>query len=67
MKNKVEINRDKSGVLELRQDQRTPRCLPSTYENAISDGPPLLSEYEYLGVLVDDDIKFKSNTKRKRD
>ena len=47
--NEIEINRSKSGILEVRKDKRTPIT-----KATVLKGIPIVTEYKYLGVMVDD-------------
>ena len=51
-RNKIPINQQKSGVLELRVDQRTRRSMLSPINI------PLVREYRYLGILIRDDLNM---------
>lgn len=58
----IEINVNKSAVLELRVDARTPRTLAQSYRNI-----PILKEYKYLGLVITDDLKFKENIETQKE
>ena len=49
------MNKQKSGILVLRVDRRTP--LPARFTS--TNGIPVVSSYKYLGLLVDDCMDLK--------
>lgn len=52
--NKIQINKRKSAVLELRVDNRTPMPVNWDFYDI-----PLVKEYKYLEVVIIDTLKFK--------
>jgi hypothetical protein len=49
----MEINRDKSAILVLRKDRRTPRVERGKVDAKI-EGIGVMKEYKYLGVTIQD-------------
>ena len=49
----MELNRKKCGILVVRQDRRTPALI----EKEI-DGIGITESYQYLGVKIDDCLRF---------
>ena len=49
--NGMEINKDKSGIIMIRADRRTPK-----HKEAQIKGYPVVTEYKYLGVMIDDSV-----------
>jgi hypothetical protein len=58
IENKVDVNFNKSAILETRVDNRTPRSLFSPIPEI-----SLLREYQYLGVTFSDSLNMKLNQK----
>ena len=52
--NGIEINKQKSGILQIRKDRRTPLPLIRSRH-----GYPILENYKYLGVEIDDNLSLK--------
>ena len=52
--NGIEVNKQKSGLLQLRKDRRTPLPLIRSRH-----GYPIVEYYKYLGVEIDDCLSFR--------
>lgn len=51
--NLIDINYSKSGIMAIRKDKRTPSLRTNAYRNF-----PIVNSYKYLGVMIDDSLKF---------
>jgi hypothetical protein len=54
----MKINKKKSGLLIMRADKRTPERLTGEYK-----GFPIVSQYKYLGIVIDNDLTLRAETK----
>lgn len=52
----IEINKAKSGILQIRVDKRTPTMLDSNF-----NGITFFKSYRYLGVVICDDLSMSEN------
>lgn len=59
--NRISVNKEKSGILQIRQDRRTPAPSMQTWK-----GYPIVESYSYLGVTLDDCLKLKIELKARR-
>jgi hypothetical protein len=59
--NRVPINIDKSSVMLIKKDQRTPNPMAWNFE------VPLVKEMKYLGVMIRDDLSLKTTLKQKKE
>jgi hypothetical protein len=55
--NRVPININKSSVMYIKKDQRTPDPMEWTFE------VPLVKELKYLGIWLRDDLSLKTSLK----
>ena len=60
-RNGIEINKAKSGIIQVRKDRRTPRPIARSYM-----GYPIVDEYKYLGVLIDSSLSLQLEVRRKK-
>ena len=60
-RNGIEINKAKSGIMQVRKDRRTPNPIPRSYR-----GYPLVDEYMYLGVTIDNCLNLQLEVQKKR-
>ena len=60
-RNGIEINKIKSGIIQVRKDRRTPRPIARSYM-----GYPIVDEYKYLGVLIDSSLSLQLEVVRKK-
>ena len=51
--NKIVINKTKSAIINIRVDKRTPKSRHDTIK-----GIPVRENYKYLGITIDDCLKF---------
>ena len=59
--NQLEINKTKSAIMGLRKDRRTPLPIEDEYLDY-----PVVNEYNYLGVILDDRLFLDIETKKKQ-
>ena len=59
--NGIEINRAKSGIMCLRADRRTPNPIEAEHRDY-----PYVSQYKYLGIIIDKCLNLKMEHKRKQ-
>ena len=59
--NDIEVNKDKSAILVVRLDRRTPKD-PRTHIG----GYPIQTSYKYLGLIIDDSLNFDLEKVRKK-
>ena len=52
----MEINKEKSAILVLRKDRRTPGVEKGKNDSQI-EGIKVLTNYKYLGVMVEDTLE----------
>ena len=57
----IEVNYKKSAIMQIRKDRRTPTRLESTLA-----GFPVVTEYKYLGVIIDDALNLEMDVKKKK-
>ena len=57
---KIEVNKKKSAILIVRKDERTPLPILREFE-----GYPILTNYKYLGIHLQDSLKFDIEKKSK--
>lgn len=56
---RLEINKEKSGVMCIRKDRRTPDwCSQGTYR-----GYPVVASYKYLGITIEDTLTMDAMSK----
>ena len=58
--NGIDINKAKSGIMQVRKDRRTLPLLAPEIR-----GYPVVTSYKYLGVQVDDCLKVDSELRKK--
>jgi hypothetical protein len=59
--NAIQVNWNKSAVIQIRVDKRTP-----ARRDTHLHGFPVAKEYNYLGCLIDDDLKLDAATAKKK-
>ena len=62
--NELSINKEKSGIMIPRVDERTK--IPSKFSHMIYKNYPIVTQYTYLGVIIDDNFRFKEELESKR-
>ena len=60
-RNGIEVNKAKSGIIQVRKDRRTPNPLIQTRR-----GYPFVDEYKYLGVMIDNALNMKAELRQKK-
>lgn len=61
-RNLITVNKEKSGIIIIRSDRRT-----RVVGNIDTCGYPIVQEYKYLGVLIDDCVTLKLEKKIKKE
>ena len=59
---KIEVNKEKSGIIICRKDKRTKLSPIKDF-----DGYPVVQSYKYLGVMIDDCLNFNIEKERKQE
>lgn len=59
--NRVPININKSTVMLIKKDQRTPQPMEWNFE------VPLVKEAKYLGIWIKDDLSLKTSLRSKKE
>ena len=60
-RNGIEVNKAKSGIMVVRKDRRTPNPIQRSYR-----GYPLVDQYKYLGVLIDNCLNLQMEVQKKK-
>ena len=50
--------------MQIRADGRTP-CMTKAFKSTDINGIPIVKEYKYLGVIIDDQLKLDIEKSRK--
>ena len=59
--NGIDINKAKSGIMQLRADRRTPNPMMTVFREY-----PIIEQYKYLGVILDNCLNLKFELHRKK-
>ena len=60
-RNGIEVNKAKSGIIQVRKDRRTPNPILRSFR-----GYPLVDQYKYLGVMIDNSLSLRMELQNKK-
>lgn len=63
--NKLTINKNKSAIMIVRKDHRTP--IPIEFRSGSYIGYPIVNKYKYLGVEFDDKFTLKPEIEKRKE